>query len=76
MDFAEMIGPEAIMTFHLHGLCNCWHVSANEDEEGMEEKQLLRAVIQAFDFSGKAFKLLTARVCHDFHHFPLPFSKS
>ena len=36
MDFAEATRAKAVMTFHLHDLCDSWHISKDEDEKGLE----------------------------------------
>jgi len=37
-DFAKAARAEAVMALDSHDLCDGWHVSENEEEEGMEEK--------------------------------------
>ena len=56
-DLTEATGAESVMVFHLHDLCDSWHVSEDEDEEGAEEKELLRMEIYACDASFKLFEL-------------------
>jgi len=57
MDFAETARAEAIVTLHPHNLCDSWHISKDEDEEGTEEKHFPGAEVQAFDATCKCFKL-------------------
>ena len=56
-DFAEATGAESIMAFYSHDLCDSWHVSEDEDEEDVEEKELLRTEIHACDALCKLFEL-------------------
>ena len=38
VNFTAATGAEAVMAFDSHDLCDGWHVSKNEEEEGTEEK--------------------------------------
>jgi len=57
VDFTETAGTEAVVAFHSHDLCDSWHISKDEEKEGMEEKLFLGMEVQACDAPCELFEL-------------------